>query len=62
MNGIRMKDKHKQIADANEIGSDPTILTGSHNWSNNAENNSDENTMIIHDHTLDYTILHEKAR
>jgi len=37
------------IADASAIGSDPTVLTGSHNWSNNAENNSDENTIIIHD-------------
>ena len=37
------------ITDASAIGSDPTVLTGSHNWSNNAENNSDENTIIIHD-------------
>ena len=37
------------IADANNTSSDPTVLTGSHNWSNNAENNSDENTLIIHD-------------
>ena len=37
------------ITDANSTSSDPTVLTGSHNWSNNAENNSDENTLIIHD-------------
>ena len=37
------------ITDANNTSSDPTVLTGSHNWSNNAENNSDENTLIIHD-------------
>ena len=27
--------------------SDPVLLTGSHNWSNAAENNNDENTLII---------------
>ena len=37
------------IVDANFISADPIVLTGSHNWSNNAENNSDENTIIIHD-------------
>jgi phosphatidylserine/phosphatidylglycerophosphate/cardiolipin synthase-like enzyme len=25
------------------------VITGSHNWTNNAENNNDENTLIIHD-------------
>ncbi|HJN64380.1 MAG TPA: T9SS type A sorting domain-containing protein, partial [Flavobacteriales bacterium] len=32
---------------------------GSHNWSNNAENNSDENTIIIHDHTIANIYLQE---
>ena len=47
------------IADANATGSDPTVLTGSHNWSNNAENNSDENTLIIHDATIANIYLQE---
>ena len=48
--GVSNQFHHKYlIADANATGSDPTVLTGSHNWSNNAENNSDENTIIIHD-------------
>ncbi len=37
------------IADANETDSDPTVLTGSHNWTWSAENINDENTLIIHD-------------
>ena len=28
--------------------SDPMVITGSHNWSGNAENDNDENTVIIH--------------
>jgi hypothetical protein len=48
--GVTHVFHHKYlITDASAIGSDPTVLTGSHNWSNNAENNSDENTIIIHD-------------
>lgn len=37
------------IADPFNSGSDPLVLTGSHNWSNAAENTNDENTLIIHD-------------
>ena len=37
------------IADANKTDSDPTVLTGSHNWTWSAENINDENTLIIHD-------------
>ena len=48
--GVTHTFHHKYlIADANSISADPLVLTGSHNWSNNAENNSDENTLIIHD-------------
>lgn len=36
------------IIDANSPDDDPTILTGSHNWSSSAENSNDENTLIIH--------------
>ncbi|MBL4668513.1 MAG: T9SS type A sorting domain-containing protein [Flavobacteriales bacterium] len=37
------------IIDANNISSDPLVITGSHNWTNSAENDYDENTLIIHD-------------
>ncbi|MCC7466012.1 MAG: T9SS type A sorting domain-containing protein, partial [Saprospiraceae bacterium] len=37
------------VVDAYEVNSDPLVLTGSHNWSNAAENINDENTLIIHD-------------
>lgn len=37
------------IADALNPLSNPIVLTGSHNWSNNAENKNDENTLIIYD-------------
>ncbi len=40
---------HKlMIVDPNNPNSDPTVLTGSHNWSNSANNKNDENTLIIH--------------
>ena len=58
--GVSNSFHHKYaIADANVAGSNPTILTGSHNWSNNAENNSDENTLIIHDATIANIYLQE---
>ncbi len=37
------------IVDANNTSSDPIVITGSHNWSNSAEDDFDENTLIIHD-------------
>lgn len=37
------------IIDANFAASDPQVITGSHNWSNSANNKNDENTLIIHD-------------
>ena len=58
--GIPKSIHHKYaIADADITGSDPMLLTGSHNWSNNAENNSDENTLIIHDHATANIYLQE---
>jgi hypothetical protein len=58
--GIPYQLHHKYaIADANVTASDPTILTGSHNWSSNAEDNSDENTLIIHDATIANIYLQE---
>lgn len=40
------------IADRNSPGSDPLLLTGSHNWSNSANTVNDENTLVIHDQAL----------
>lgn len=37
------------IFDASYSGSNPTVITGSHNWSNSAENDNDENTLFIED-------------
>ncbi len=58
--GVTHVFHHKYlIVDANNLTSDPTVLTGSHNWSNNAEDNSDENTLIIHDETIANIYLQE---
>ena len=58
--GVTHQFHHKYaIADANILGSNPSVLTGSHNWSANAENNSDENTLIIHDATIANIYLQE---
>ena len=44
---------HKyMIVDQGNIASDPTLLTGCHNWSSSAEQRNDENTLIIHDATM----------
>jgi len=44
---------HKfMVVDPNFVDSDPTVITGSTNWSNNAFFNSDENMIIIHDATI----------
>lgn len=40
------------IVDENAPDSDPLVFTGSHNWSAAADNENDENTLIIHDATL----------
>ena len=58
--GVTYSFHHKYaIADAGSTTADPTVLTGSHNWSSNAENNSDENTIIIHDQTITNIYLQE---
>jgi phosphatidylserine/phosphatidylglycerophosphate/cardiolipin synthase-like enzyme len=40
------------IIDPNVSSGRSQLITGSHNWTNNAEQNNDENTLIIHDQTL----------
>lgn len=39
--------------------SNAAVITGSHNWSSNAENNNDENTLIIYDAQLTNQYLQE---
>jgi len=58
--GVTHQFHHKYaIADANINGANPAVLTGSHNWSANAEDNSDENTLIIHDAAIANIYLQE---
>ncbi len=40
------------VVDAIDWTSDPTVITGSHNWSVAAETENDENTLILHDPIL----------
>lgn len=40
------------IVDPCNTSSDPTVLTGSHNWTSSADTKNDENTLIIHDATI----------
>jgi len=47
------------IVDATDPSSDPMVITGSHNWSASAENNNDENTLIIHSATVANIFLQE---
>ena len=44
----RLHDKYGMV-DASYPTSDPTVMTGSHNWSRSANEKNDENTLIIHD-------------
>ena len=47
------------LIDAFSSESDPTTITGSHNWSNGAETKNDENTLIIHDRGITNIYLQE---
>ncbi len=48
--GISGQLHHKYgIVDQSQPGSDPRVITGSHNWSTTAETTNDENTVIVHD-------------
>lgn len=50
---VPMTLHHKYaIVDRADPGSDPLVITGSHNWSHNADNHNDENTLIIHSATI----------
>jgi phosphatidylserine/phosphatidylglycerophosphate/cardiolipin synthase-like enzyme len=44
---------------ASAAQSNPTLVTGSHNWSRSAETSNDENTLIIHDQRITNLYLQE---
>ncbi len=44
----RLHDKYGMV-DVSYPTTDPTVMTGSHNWSRSANEKNDENTLIIHD-------------
>ena len=47
------------IVDHSTLDSDPTVLTGSHNWSSAAQSNNDENTVVVHDARIANLYLQE---
>ncbi len=47
------------IVDATNAASNPTLLTGSHNWSATAETKNDENLLVIHDAAIANIYLQE---
>jgi phosphatidylserine/phosphatidylglycerophosphate/cardiolipin synthase-like enzyme len=51
---------HKyMVVDANFSSSDPTVWTGSHNWTQTAETSNDENSLVIHDANIAIMYLQE---
>jgi phosphatidylserine/phosphatidylglycerophosphate/cardiolipin synthase-like enzyme len=40
------------LIDPCDMAADPIVFTGSHNWSASAEDNNDENTVIVHDSSI----------
>jgi len=47
------------VIDAGYSSSDPLVITGSHNWTNSAEEEYDENTLIIHNEIIAGQYLEE---
>ncbi|GAB4290610.1 MAG: hypothetical protein Kow0098_09350 [Ignavibacteriaceae bacterium] len=47
------------IMDAQYENEDPVTVTGSHNWSSSAEEDNDENTLVIHDYLIANQYLQE---
>jgi phosphatidylserine/phosphatidylglycerophosphate/cardiolipin synthase-like enzyme len=47
------------IVDHSNLNSDPTVLTGSHNWSSAAQTTNDENTVVVHDARVANLFLQE---
>jgi phosphatidylserine/phosphatidylglycerophosphate/cardiolipin synthase-like enzyme len=58
--GISGLVHHKYLmVDPQNVNSDPTVLTGSHNWSNSANTINDENTVVVHDARVANLFLQE---
>jgi hypothetical protein len=58
--GIPYDLHHKYcIVDHSTLDSDPTVLTGSHNWSSAAQTTNDENTVVVHDPRIANLYLQE---
>ncbi|MFM2228028.1 MAG: hypothetical protein RL664_1371 [Bacteroidota bacterium] len=58
--GISYDLHHKYcIVDHSTLDSDPTVLTGSHNWSSAAQTTNDENTVVVHDARIANLYLQE---
>jgi len=58
--GVPFDFHHKYcIIDAKHVDSNPTVITGSHNWTNSAEEEYDENTLIIHNPLISWQYLEE---
>jgi phosphatidylserine/phosphatidylglycerophosphate/cardiolipin synthase-like enzyme len=58
--GVQYDFHHKYcIIDAKHGDSNPTVITGSHNWTNSAEEEYDENTLMIHDPMISWQYLEE---
>lgn len=49
------------IIDQNNASSDPQVITGSHNWSGNAADRNDENTLIVHSFSVANRYMQEWA-
>jgi phosphatidylserine/phosphatidylglycerophosphate/cardiolipin synthase-like enzyme len=47
------------VIDAEDPLWGPVTITGSHNWTNSAENTNNENTLVIHDHLVANQYLQE---
>lgn len=47
VSGVQLHHKYA-IIDADAATTQPKVITGSHNWTNRANNHNDENTLIIH--------------
>ena len=59
-NSVYMHHKYA-VFDAGSSSSHPTVVTGSHNWTNSAEVSNGENTLIIEDATIAGHYLQEFA-
>lgn len=58
--GVQYDFHHKYcIIDAKHGDSNPTVITGSHNWTNSAEEEYDENTLVIHYPLICWQFLEE---